>query len=231
MQKNKVSKKGEQRRNEILKSGHYVRVEIIVPAIKQSGEQTEPHIVVETSKSNIIMKLTMYDMLKQMTQIYLEEHPEIKLAQHFYETETINKGSSSYEEKTETEMDKFVDEAIKKLLEIVEKEEKEKKDKETESNEHKEKVKQYEAIMIIDPTQSEETLETLTNKFVAQLNAEGTVVKAEKLGKKKLAFPIKEYEEGHYVMITFCGEQKLADELEKQWRDTEEIIKSLIVIK
>lgn len=129
MLKRKAMNEDEKRREEILKSDSFIRVELIVPTIEVGQEKVEPYMAVETVHSNIMMKNTMYNALKNMADIYLEEYPEIKIAQHIFKTESINKGSKCYEETgAKTDLDKFVEEAQQKLLEIIEKEEKEKKD-------------------------------------------------------------------------------------------------------
>ena len=129
MLKRKTMNEDEKRREEILKSDSFIRVELIVPSIEVGQEKVEPYIAIETVRSNIMMKNTMYNALKNMVDIYLEEYPEIKIAQRFFKTESIDKGSKCYEEAgTKTDLDKFVEEAQQKLLEIIEKEEKEKKD-------------------------------------------------------------------------------------------------------
>ncbi|MFR8331107.1 MAG: 30S ribosomal protein S6 [Oscillospiraceae bacterium] len=59
----------------------------------------------------------------------------------------------------------------------------------------------YKVIYIIDPAQGEEGIAALVEKFKAMVEAEGTLVSLDELGKRRLAYPINDLPEGYYVLM------------------------------
>lgn len=58
---------------------------------------------------------------------------------------------------------------------------------------------------------------------------EGTVANVEECGKKKLAYEIQKMKEAYYYFVTFEGTSSTPNELEKQLRIMEPVIRYLIV--
>ena len=52
-------------------------------------------------------------------------------------------------------------------------------------------MNKYESVIIINPSVDEEQVKALTTKFTDMINKDGNVEKADNLGKKKLAYPVK----------------------------------------
>ena len=52
-------------------------------------------------------------------------------------------------------------------------------------------MNKYESVIIINPSVDEEQVKALTIKFTDMINKDGNVEKADNLGKKKLAYPVK----------------------------------------
>ena len=87
----------------------------------------------------------------------------------------------------------------------------------------------YKVIYIIDPAQGEEGIAALVEKFKAMVEAEGTLVSLDELGKRRLAYPINDLPEGYYVrMICECKPQ-LPAELDRVYKITEGVMRSLII--
>jgi small subunit ribosomal protein S6 len=61
----------------------------------------------------------------------------------------------------------------------------------------------YEAVFIIDPTLGEEETANLVAKFKALVEGNGTLTEVDEWGKRRLAYPINDYTEGYYVLISF----------------------------
>ena len=59
----------------------------------------------------------------------------------------------------------------------------------------------------------------------------GTIDKIDKWGSKKLAYPIDYKNEGYYVLMTFASASDLPKELERQMRNSDEIIRFLVIRK
>ena len=86
----------------------------------------------------------------------------------------------------------------------------------------------YKVIYIIDPAQGEEGIAALVEKFKAMVEAEGTLVSLDELGKRRLAYPINDLNEGHYVLMTFTAAPALPAELDRVLNITEGVIRHII---
>lgn len=90
-------------------------------------------------------------------------------------------------------------------------------------------MNQYETVFIINPNIEDAGVKALIEKFSTLINNDGKVEKVEELGKKKLAYEIKKFKEGNYVVISFEANPVLIKELERIYRITDEIIKFIVV--
>ena len=86
----------------------------------------------------------------------------------------------------------------------------------------------YEVLYIIDPTLGEEGIAALVEKFKAMVEAEGTLTSIEEWGKRKLAYPIDDLMEGYYVLMTCECKPSLPAELDRVFKITEGVMRSLI---
>ena len=89
----------------------------------------------------------------------------------------------------------------------------------------------YEAVFIIDPAQGEEGIAALVEKFKALVEANGTLAEVDEWGKRKLAYPINDLEEGYYVLMTFAADPAFPAELDRLMRINTGIMRSIIVCK
>ena len=87
----------------------------------------------------------------------------------------------------------------------------------------------YEIVYIIDPAQGEEGIAALVEKFKAMVEAEGTLTSIEEWGKRRLAYPINDEEEGVYTVINFTADPSFPAELDRVYKITEGVMRSLIV--
>jgi small subunit ribosomal protein S6 len=88
----------------------------------------------------------------------------------------------------------------------------------------------YETIYIADSTVSEDETDELI-KGIEQLtqSANGQVLKVEKWGKRRLAFPINRHEEGIYVLLVIECPPSLVKELDRRYRMNDRILRHLTV--
>ena len=89
----------------------------------------------------------------------------------------------------------------------------------------------YEVLYIIDPAQGEEGIAALVEKFKAMVEAEGTLSSIDEWGKRRLAYPINDLMEGYYVLMTFNAAAAIPAELDRIFRITDGVMRSLIVCK
>lgn len=87
----------------------------------------------------------------------------------------------------------------------------------------------YEVVFILDPNLSEEATATLVEKFKTLIESKGTLSEVNEWGKRHLAYPINDLNEGYYVLMTFSSTPDLPAELDRVLRITEGVMRSLIV--
>ena len=89
----------------------------------------------------------------------------------------------------------------------------------------------YEVVYILDPAMSEEATAALVAKFKTMAEAHGTVKEVDEWGKRRLAYPINDLNEGYYVLMTFSSKPEFPRELDRILRITDGVMRSLIVCK
>ena len=89
----------------------------------------------------------------------------------------------------------------------------------------------YEVVMILKPDLGEEATAALIEKFKTVIEQRGTVAEVDEWGKRHLAYPIDDINEGYYVLMTFTAEPTLPAELDRQMRINDRVMRSLIVCK
>ena len=87
----------------------------------------------------------------------------------------------------------------------------------------------YEVLYVIDPAQGEEGIAALVEKFKALVESNGTLTSIDEWGKRRLAYPINDLMEGYYVLMTFDAKPDLPAELDRVFKITEGILRSLII--
>jgi small subunit ribosomal protein S6 len=92
-------------------------------------------------------------------------------------------------------------------------------------------MNKYESIYIISPLADEEQVKATIEKFSSLISEHGEIEKVEEWGRKKLAYEVKDQKEGYYVMVTFSAESDFPEELERNFKITENILKYLIIRK
>ena len=88
----------------------------------------------------------------------------------------------------------------------------------------------YEVMFIVRPDILDEDLDKLVAAFEATVTNGGGAIKAtEKLGRRKLAYTVRKFNDGNYVLLTVQADGKLIAELERRLRVTEPVIKFITV--
>ena len=89
----------------------------------------------------------------------------------------------------------------------------------------------YESVYIISPTLSEEETAALVEKFKSLVEQGATMGAVDIWGKRRLAYPINDLNEGYYVMMTFECAPSFPAELDRVYKITDGIMRSLIICK
>ena len=93
-----------------------------------------------------------------------------------------------------------------------------------------EQLRDYELVLIISPEVGDEVLDTTIDKVSQFITERGGIIsEVERWGKKKLAYPIKHFMEGSYVLSRFKLKPALGKELEANFQISEEVLRHLLV--
>ena len=87
----------------------------------------------------------------------------------------------------------------------------------------------YEVLYIVDPSLNEEATAAVIAKFKEMTEARGTVSEVDEWGKRRLAYPINDLNEGYYVRMTFNADAAYPAELDRKLRIDSSIMRSIIV--
>src|SRR5271169_2688422 len=88
----------------------------------------------------------------------------------------------------------------------------------------------YELMFIVRPDMVEEELDKLISTLETAVTSTGGAVKSvEKMGKRRLAYVVRRFHDGLYILLTVEGSGGLIHELERRLRVTEPVIKFLTV--
>jgi len=92
------------------------------------------------------------------------------------------------------------------------------------------KLSDYELVVIISPEVVDEKLETTINnisQFITE--RDGIISGVEQWGKRRLAYPIKHFMEGNYVLTQLKLRPTLSQGLQARLQISEEILRYLLV--
>lgn len=87
-------------------------------------------------------------------------------------------------------------------------------------------MRYYETLYLINPNLSDEEYGEVVAKFsdlVAKKN--GVLINADEWGKKTLAYAVKKFDKGFYVLIQYCGPGEIIAGIERDMRLDERILK------
>ena len=89
----------------------------------------------------------------------------------------------------------------------------------------------YEVVFILNPNLDEEATAAMVTKFKTLVEQNGTLAEDKEWGKRHLAYPINDLMEGYYVLMTFNAAAAIPAELDRIFRITDGVMRSLIVCK
>jgi len=91
-------------------------------------------------------------------------------------------------------------------------------------------MRYYETLYLINPNLADEDYSDVVTKFndLVEKN-KGVIVKVDEWGKKTLAYEIKKFDKGYYVLLSYCGDPDLITVLKREFKLDERIIKYQII--
>ena len=89
----------------------------------------------------------------------------------------------------------------------------------------------YETLFVVDCTLGEESVKAIVDKFTALISENGTIDSVDEWGKRRLAYPINDLNEGYYVLATFNAPHAFPAELERVAGITEGVLRIMVTKK
>jgi len=91
-------------------------------------------------------------------------------------------------------------------------------------------MRTYELMFILRPDMAEEDQDKLISTLESQIQtAGGTVKSVERMGKRRLAYLVRTFQDGIYILLTLEGEGSMVKEIERRLRVNEPVIKFITV--
>jgi len=88
----------------------------------------------------------------------------------------------------------------------------------------------YELMFIVRPDMTDEEQDRLIANLDSQVgNAGGTVKSVERMGKRRLAYLVRKFQDGIYILMVLEGDGAMVKEVERRLRVTEPVIKFITV--
>ncbi len=89
----------------------------------------------------------------------------------------------------------------------------------------------YEVMAVFSIAEGEDKVKALVEKFKALIEKNGTVEEVNEWGKRKLAYPINDETEAYYVLYTFESKPDFPAELDRVFKITDGVLRSMITVK
>jgi small subunit ribosomal protein S6 len=84
----------------------------------------------------------------------------------------------------------------------------------------------YETLYLINPDLADEDYRGIVDKFNNLIEKNnGVLVKVDEWGKKTLAYDVKKFDKGFYVLLNYCGEPDLISELRRDFKLDDRVLK------
>jgi small subunit ribosomal protein S6 len=88
----------------------------------------------------------------------------------------------------------------------------------------------YEIMFIVRPDAEEAEIDKLIEGFSANVTSGGGEVRSvEKMGRRRLAYTVRKFNDGFYVLLNIAAEGSLITEIERRLRVSEQVIKFITV--
>ncbi|MDR1322657.1 MAG: 30S ribosomal protein S6 [Gracilibacteraceae bacterium] len=89
-------------------------------------------------------------------------------------------------------------------------------------------MQNYEVMYIIRPDLEEEAVQGVVERMSEVVrNTGGSDLKVETMGKRRLAYEVRKFKDGYYVLMNFTGEAAVPAELERIMKISDSVIRFL----
>lgn len=90
---------------------------------------------------------------------------------------------------------------------------------------------QYESVMVISTKLGDDGIAALIERFKGLIEKNATLDGVDEWGKRRLAYQINKESEGYYVLFNFTSEADFPAELDRIYKITDGVLRSLIIKK
>lgn len=89
----------------------------------------------------------------------------------------------------------------------------------------------YESVMVISLRLNDEGIQSLIERFKALISENATLDSVDEWGKRRLAYQINKESEAYYVLFSFTSTAEFPAELDRRYKITDGILRSMIIKK
>lgn len=89
----------------------------------------------------------------------------------------------------------------------------------------------YETVMVLSVKDGDEAAAAVGEKFKSLIGEHGTIDAVDDWGKRRLAYPINDENEGHYILVNFTSAPDFPAELDRVYKITDGVLRALIIRK
>jgi small subunit ribosomal protein S6 len=87
-------------------------------------------------------------------------------------------------------------------------------------------MRHYETIYIVNPNLSQEEYQDVLKRYTGLIEkSKGVMIKTEEWGTQRLAYEVKKFDKGTYVLFNYCGGPGITAELERDLKLDDRILK------
>ncbi len=88
----------------------------------------------------------------------------------------------------------------------------------------------YEIMFIVRPDLADEDVDKLVTTMETNINtAGGSITGTQRMGKRRLAYPVRKFQDGNYILFNVEGPGSVIKEAERRLRVAEQVIKFITV--
>ena len=92
-------------------------------------------------------------------------------------------------------------------------------------------MRNYETMIILKPSLEEEKRNAIIEKFKNIISDGGEVISVDEWGMKRLAYEIEKLKEGYYILINFKSGSDVVNELERNYRISDDVMRFVVINK
>ena len=90
-------------------------------------------------------------------------------------------------------------------------------------------ISSYECMFIINCANGDDTAKATVEKFTSTITANAEIVEVAEWGRRRLAYPIDDMNEGYYILFTFKSEGAFPAELQRLANIDESVMRCMVI--